>query len=226
MTTTGTYNFNPSAGDVVMNAFRPCGVKRAELTTEHFEDAAYWAQMTAVNFSNRQPNLWQVADQDFTLSAGTATYTLPPETVAVSAVWLTSPNGDRILSPMSAVDYASQPRKDQAGTPTSYWFNLTSAPTITLWPVPTAAPVFGLKVKTCRQMQDVRLSGGYQIDAVYRFLEAFTLALAARLAMIYKPEAAAALNEASEGAFRLAAALDQERVPLNVRPSLSGYYSR
>lgn len=228
MATTGTYTFNPSAGDVVLNAFRLCQVRRVDLTTEHLDDAAYWSQMVAVDFSNRQPNQWQVVDLDVSLANGVATYNLPSQVVAVSAVWLVDDGtNDRIISPMSAVDYASLPNKLQEATPTSYWFDLLSPiSTITLWPVPDAVQFGAMRVKVCRQMQDVRLSGGLTLDVPFRFLEAYTLGLAARLAVIYKPEVAATLDAAAKAAFQLAAGLDQERVALNFQPTLSGYFPR
>lgn len=227
MATTGTYSFNPSAGDVILNAFRPCGVRRVDITTEHLEDAYYWAQMVAVDFSNRQPNQWQIETLDFALSASVSEYNLPDRTVAVNLAWLTSDSGDRPLSTMSMTDWGSLPDKSMEAVPTSYMFELTSpTPTITLWPVPNQLPPYGLKVMVCRQMQDVRLAAGTQLDTPFRFLEAFTLALAARLAMIYKPEAAVALNDAAQSAFTLAAGLDQERVLLNIAPTITSYYPR
>lgn len=225
MSTTGTYAFNPTTGDVILNAFRPCGVRRVDITIEHLEDAYYWAQMVAVDFSNRQPNQWQIETLDFSLSAGVAEYNLPSRTVAVNLAWLTADSGDRPLSSMSMTDWGSLADKSMEGTPTSYMLELTSPiPTVTLWPVPSQLPPYGLKVMACRQMMDVQIAGGSQLDTPFRFLEAFTLALAARLAMIYKPEAATALDDAAQRAFRLAAGLDQERVLLNIAPTLSGYY--
>lgn len=231
MATTGTYAFNPSAGDVVLNAFRPCGVRRVDITTEHLEDAYYWAQMVAVDFSNRQPNQWQIETLDFALTAGVAEYNLPSRTVAVNLAWLTGDPTpglkDRPLSAMSMTDWGSLPDKAMEAVPTSYVFELLSpTPTITLWPVPNQIPAYGMKVMICRQMQDVALAAGTQLDTPFRFLEAFTLALTARLAMIYKPEVATTLDAAAQKAFDLAAGLDQERVLLNIAPTITSYYPR
>jgi hypothetical protein len=85
-------------------------------------------------------------------------------------------------------------------------------------------------VQTFKQQQDVRLDGGYTLDTPYRFLDAYTFALAARLAVYYpdpaRPTLAADLNTAFETKFALAAQLDQERVNLRVSPSLSSYFPR
>lgn len=229
MATSGTYAFNPSAGDVVLNAFGIIGVRRTMVTIEHLTNAAFWANMVGVNWSNRQPNMWQGEDQDFNLSAGNAVYNLLPRTTVVSFVTVGVGGIDRPLSPMSETDYASIANKTQPGSPTSYFFDLASpTPTITLWPVPVAAPAMTMKVKTFRQTQDTTLPNGTQLDTPYRFLEAFTLALAARLAMVYpdtnRPTLAGDLNSAAEDSFKLAAAQDQERVLLTFAPTLTSYY--
>jgi hypothetical protein len=35
MTTSGTYNFAPTIGDLILDAFSRCQVKRTELTPQH-----------------------------------------------------------------------------------------------------------------------------------------------------------------------------------------------
>lgn len=237
MVATGTYAFNPSAGDVTLNAFAMAGLKRTDLTVEHFENAAFQANMLGVDFTNRNPNRWAMQEQSFALVAGTKLYSLPPEVVAVSAVWIDqtpAPSAtpiSRVLGPLSAVEYASIANKDQPGTPTSYFFSLlTPIPTLTLWLVPNGTPVFTMRVQTFRQLQDTQLSNGYTLDTPYRFLDAYVTGLAARLALIYpqpdRPGLAAALQTQYLTAFNLAAQLDQERVSLKMRPGLTGYFPR
>jgi hypothetical protein len=235
MATTGTYAFNPSAADVVLNAFGMCGVRRTMLTTEHLENAAFAANLVGVDFTNRNPNRWKMVEVDVTLVAGTATYTLDPQVVAVSAVWLNQTVGSntisRMLGPLSATEYASIANKTQTGTPNSYFFSLlTPSPTVTLWLVPNQVPEYSMKLQTFQQQQDVRLSAGYTLDTPYRFLDAYTWALAARLAVYYpdpaRPSLPADLNTTFEAKFALAAQLDQERVTLKLSPNLGGYYPR
>lgn len=232
MATTGTYTFNPAAPDVVMNAFAAIQVKRVDITDEHLENAAYWANMVGVDFTNRNPNRWKMAEVPFTLIAGTQTYVFSRQVVAVSAVWLdlTVAPGQivtRPLGPMSAVDYALMAAKLQPGTPTSYFFDLRSPlPQITLWPVPTASPVYTLRCQTFQQLQDTNITNAFNADVPYRFLEAFTLGLAARLARIYAPAMKADLDNDYKAAFGLAASQEQESVPLRFTPQLSGYFPR
>lgn len=231
MTTTGTYAFNPSAADVILNAFGMVGKRRSQIDLEMLENAAYQAQMVGVDFTNRNPNRWQMATVDVPLLAATATYVLPPQCVAVSIVYVDTPFLTRVIGPLSATEYASQPNKTQQSQngPTSYFFSLlTPVPTITVWPVPQSSGVQVMRVQTFNQQQDVRLDGGYTLDSPYRFLDVMTFGLAARLAIFYPDPAratlAADLNSAYEAKFKLAASLDQERVNLKITPTLSSYF--
>lgn len=233
MVATGTYGFNPSAGDITLNAFAMCSVKRTALTTEHLENAAFQAQLLGVDFTNRNPNRWQMTELAIPLVAAQAVYTLPPETVAVSAVWIDQQPSigaltiSRILGPLSAVEYASIASKQQPGTPNSYFFSLlTPNPTLTLWLVPVGVPVYTMRVQTFKQQQDTRLPGGATVDTPYRFLDALAFGLASRLALIYNPAIAKDLKAEYLDAFRLAAGLDQERVSLKMSPNLNSYYVR
>ena len=234
MATSGTYAFNPSAADVILNAFGMIGKRRSQIDTEMLENAAYQAQMVGVDFTNRNPNRWQMETFDVPLLNGVATYTLQPQVVAVSIVYIdtvASPVLTRVIGPLSATEYASQANKTQEGVPTSYFFSLlTPQPTLTLWPVPQATDTHLMRIQTFKQQQDVRLDAGYTLDAPYRFLDAFTFGIASRMAVFYpderRPTLAADLNSAYEAKFKLAAEMDQERVNLKVMPTLTSYFPR
>lgn len=234
MTTSGTYAFNPSAADVILNAFGMIGKRRTQLDTEMLENASYQAQMVGVDFTNRNPNMWAIGDEVIPLIASTAVYSLAPQVVAVAIVYLdtvATPVLTRVIGPLSSTDYASQANKLQEGVPTSFYFKLASPiPTITVWPVPQSTGTHVMRVQTYRQQQDIRLDDGYAPDAPYRFLDALTFGIASRLALFYpderRPTLAADLNSAYEAKFKLAAELDQQRVPLRINPTLSSYFPR
>src|SRR3989304_88680 len=221
MATTGTYAFAPSAGDLILNAFGMIQVRRTQLTQEHLENAHMCASMVVVDFSNRNPNRWAMETQDITLVSGTPTYSLTGRTLAVTLAYTDPPAGpptavrSRVLGPLSANDYGSMPTKLQPGRPTSFFFNLlTPIPTISLWPCPDDNGPYLLRLQTFRQMQDVQLSGGVQLDAPYRFLDAALFGIASRLA-VYYPTTPPALSAADLDAaylqkFQLAASRDQE----------------
>jgi len=224
-----TYVFNPSAADIVLNAYGMLQIRRHELTTQHLEDAKICANLLMVDISNRNPHRWTLETTVITLTQSIPTYTLPVQTIAVPVVTLSKTIGsstrDRTLSPLSAADYAMQPDKARSAPPTSYWFSLTTTPTITVWPVPDAASVGPvLNVQTFRQIADVDLRNGATLDAPYRFLDAATTGLAARLAQIYRPESEAILNTRYEQRIALAQIRDEETLPMRIIPNFGGYY--
>lgn len=229
MATSNTYNYAPSLGDLTANAFARLQIRRTELTQQHLFDAATEANLVNVEFSNKQPLLWRRELYTTALVAGTATYTLPSRLIAFSAVYISSNDGagsvvDRILGPLSTYEYASQPNKDTQGYPTSYWYDRTSIPQITLWPVPDNTTTYTLKIQCYTQIQDAVLPSGVTPDLPYRFLDAYVAALAHRMARIYKPDLEERRELDAIKAWDIAANQDTEQVPMFVLPGLSSYY--
>lgn len=68
MTTSGTYNFNPSLGEVVIYAYNLCEVRGTALAQEHMEAARMASNMLLSNWSNRGVNLWAVDLQQVTFT--------------------------------------------------------------------------------------------------------------------------------------------------------------
>jgi hypothetical protein len=227
MTTTGTYTWGPSAGDITLNAFGMLQIRRPELTASHLDDAAFQANMLMVDFSNRNPQRWLIESQVIPLTSA-ATYTLAGRTVCVTTAVISTPGvQDRAIGPMSAADYAVVPQKTQTAPPTAYWFSLAIPPAITLWPVPDATTIAAgatLNLMTFRQAQDVDLSNGLSVDCPYRMLDCFTTGLAARLAEIYRPEKEDKLNTRYEQRMARAQKRDQESVNMTISPSFTSYY--
>lgn len=60
MATSGTYNFNPSLGEVVLYAYNLCEIRNTALAQEHMEAARMASNMLLANWSNRGVNLWTV----------------------------------------------------------------------------------------------------------------------------------------------------------------------
>lgn len=229
MASSGVYSWSPSAGDLTLQAFRRCGVKRVEITAEHLMDAATEANLLQVEWSSRQPNWFLAETYEVELTASQATETLPERIIAPLAVYISTTSGsttsDRIITPLSTEDYHALPNKDQEGVPTSYWFDRQIEPQMTLWPVPDAATTYTLKIRALARPEDVLLKNGTTLDMPYRWFDAFTSCLAYRLAVIYAPERAVALKAVSDEAWRIAAKEDREHdIPFRVAPVMSGYF--
>jgi hypothetical protein len=60
MATSGTYNFNPSLGEIVLYAYNLCEVRSTAIVQEHMEAARMATNMLLATWSNKGVNLWAV----------------------------------------------------------------------------------------------------------------------------------------------------------------------
>lgn len=228
MTTSGTYNFNPTLGELVLNAYARCGVRRTALLQEHMQDARMETNLMLSNWSNRGVNLWEVDVQTVPLSQGVTTYNVPANTIMMLDAYISTGSGqsqfDRVIMPISRTEYAYTPNKNQQAPPTVFWFDRLINPTVTLWPVPDQDSTYTLRYYRVKQIQDANYDNGQTVDIPYRWFDAFAAGLASRLAGIYAPERSAVLEPKAEAAYMIAATQDTENVPMYLTPGLSGYY--
>jgi len=172
MATTGTFNFNPSLGELTLYAFNLCGVRNTAILQEHLESARMAANMLCARWSNQGVNLWNVDLVTVPLVTGQSSYSVQANTVVILDAYLTSDasgaNIDRIILPISRTEYASYPNKEQQGFPTVFWFDRLLQPTVTIWPVPNTdnGPQY-LKYYRVVQIQDSALSNGTTVDVPY-----------------------------------------------------------
>ena len=140
LTTTGTFDFAPSVGEVVLNALSRIQIRGPMVKAEMLQMANSEANLMQVEWSNRGPNLWTVDEQTVDTVPGYATYPVDPSTISVLEVTLgqgVAPYGPRILlTSISRTSYMAYPNKLTPGPSTTYWYDMLVAPTITLWPVP------------------------------------------------------------------------------------------
>lgn len=228
MTTSGTYSFNPSLGEVVLNAFARCGVRRTALAQEHLADARFEANLMFSDWSNKGVNLWEVDRVSVPLVQGTTTYNVDPKTVMILDAVITTGSGasqfDRVIMPISRTEYSQTPNKNLQAPPTVFWFDRLINPTVTLWPVPDQSSYYTLNYYRVTQIQDAELTNGQTLDIPYRWMDAMCAGLAARVAAIYAPDRLALLEAKAAQAYTTAATQDTENVPLYIMPGLSGYY--
>lgn len=236
MTTSGTYAFNPSLGELVLNAFARCGVRRTALLQEHMQDARFEANMMFSEWSNRGVNLWKVDLQTIPLTQGISEYYASTNSIAADAArtvmvldaYIATGSGqsefDRVIMPISRTEYSQTPNKNLQSPPTVFWFDRLIQPKITVWPVPDQSNYYTLKFYRVIQVQDAELSNGQTLDVPYRWLDATCAGLAARLAAIYAPDRSQLLEAKAAQAYEIAATQDTENVPLYIMPGLSGYF--
>ena len=228
MASSGTYNFNPAADELLIDAFARIQIKRAALTVDHLRDAARQSNLLMAEWANKQPLLWRSESQSIPLIDGTASYSPTARTIAILTAFIRTGSGstqiDRTLGALSTTEYASMPNKNLEGPPTSFWFDRQITPAITLYPVPDATSTYTLILRTVSQVQDVAITNGTTLDVPYRFLDAFTAGLAHRLARLYAPSLEALRKADAMEAWQIASSNDVENVPVYLTPSVRAYY--
>lgn len=229
MTTSGTYTFNPSLGELTLYSYNLCGLRNTSLLQEHMESARMATNLMLARWSNQGVNLWAVDLVSVPLVQGTATYSVDADTVMILDAYMEIDNGsgppiDRIILPISRTEYASYPNKEQQGFTTTFWFDRLLSPTVTLWPVPDGSSAQYLKYYRVRRLQDSALTSGQTVEIPYLWLEAFALGLAQRLAMIWAPDKVQMLKPLADEAYMIAAEQNVEQAQQYITPMISGYF--
>ena len=229
MSTSGTYAYNPSLGEITLYAYTLIGIRPTELVQEHMQAARTCANMLLSRMSNMGVNLWAVDLQTVSLVQGQGTYDVPASTVVVLDAYMTIDNGnnqptDRLIMPVSRSEYASYPNKEQQGFTTVFWFDRLLSPTITLWPVPDGSSAQYLKYYRVRQIQDADFTNGQNVEIPYLWLEAFADGMAYRLARVWKPEMAPMLKSVADESYGIAASQNIETAQQFITPVISSYF--
>lgn len=229
MTTSGTYSYNPSIGEVVLYAFNLCQIRSTSLAQEHLNSSRQAMNMMLSRWSNMGVNLWKVDLETITLVEGQSTYSVPEDTVMILDMYARTPfgdmNTDRIMMPISRSEYASYPNKTQQGFPTVFWFDRLINPTVTIWPLPDGSgnPT-EIRYYRVTQIQDANLPGGETIDVPYRWLDAFANGLAYYLSRIWQPQLTGQLKQEADESYMIAANQDTENVGVYISPMIAGYF--
>lgn len=228
MTTSGTYTFNPSLGELTLYAYNLVGLRNTSLVQEHMQTARMATNLLLARWSNQGVNLWAVDLETVPLVQGTSTYSVPSDTVMILDAYITiaqgNSNTDRIILPVSRTEYASYPNKEQQGFPTTYWFDRLLSPTITLWPVPDGGEASTLKYYRVRRLQDANYTAGQNVEIPYLWLEAFAYGLATRLAQVWSPDKVQMLKPFADEAYQIAADQNTEYVSQYISPQIQGYF--
>lgn len=185
------------------------------------------ANMLLGRWSSQGVNLWCVDLETIPLVQGTATYSVPQNTVVMLDAYVVQNSGNaainRLILPISRSEYASYPNPNQQGFPTTYWFDRLLSPTVTLWPVPDGTQT-SFKYYRVRQIQDSNFTNGQQVEIPYYFMEAFAFGLAQRLAMIWAPDKVAMLKPLADESYDIASRQNVETAQQYISPMVSSYF--
>lgn len=231
MTSSGTYAFSPSNGELVLAAYERVQIRAPALRQEHMFSARRELNFLFSQWSNFSPNLWKVIRTQTTLTQGTATYPINANTIMIldASVVLnfgTANETRRYITPISRTEYLSFVNQQFQAPPTVYWFDRLISPTITFWPVPDNGGPYTFDYFSCLQMQDANLPAGETPDVPYRWFDAIVAGLAHRVSRIYKPELEQARKVDADDAWKIVAAQDTENVPYMLAPAINSYYRR
>jgi hypothetical protein len=178
-----------------------------------------------LEWQNRGLNLFTIDSGTIPLVQGTATYTLPANTIDIIEHQLRSGDGtsqqDTYISRISVSTYAQQTNKNTTSRPTQIFVQrLATETTVTLWPVPdnSTYTLFYFRLKGIDGLSSG--VGGEVTNIPPRFVPALVSGLAYYIAM-KRPEVerrVLPLKQEYEFQFELAANEDQETASIQFVP--------
>jgi len=230
MAVSGTSTFNLDIAELCEEAYERAGLEMRsgyDLAT-----ARRSLNLMGLEWDNRGINLWLVEEGSVTLVTGTATYTLPSDTIDLLEHTLRTDSGetdqtDTALYRMSVSTYSQITNKLTQGKPTQIYINrLRDAPTVTLWPIPSSTYNGDfVRYFRLRRVEDTGAKSSNTSDIPARFLPCMVAGLAYHIAM-KRPEAAPRiqmLKSVYDEQFELAAQEDREKASYSFTPQMDSY---
>jgi hypothetical protein len=220
MATSGSATFNPSLDVIIEEAFERAGT---ELRSGYdLKSARRSLDIMAAEWSNRGLNLWTVTVGTQALTAGTASYTLPTDTIDLLEHVIRSGSGtsqaDYDIERIGVSSYAAIVNKNQTGRPVQIYVERTLTPTVNVWPVPDVN-TYTLVYWRMRRIQDTGAATN-TADIPSRFIPALVSGLAYYIAL-KRPalmNRVQMLKQIYDEQFQMAYEEDRERVPLRIIP--------
>ncbi len=213
----------PDIADLFEEAFERAGLEMR--TGYDLRTIRRSLNFLTLEWQNRGLNLFTIESGTQPLTAGTAEYTMPEDTIDLIEHQLRTGTGtsqiDTALMRVSVSTYAQQTNKNTQGRPTQIYVSRGVGDVkATVWPVPNSDEytLFFYRLKGIAGLES-GASGNAAIPP--RFVPALVAGLAYQIAM-KKPEALQRilpLKELYEEQFNLAAGEDRERASLHLTPA-------
>jgi hypothetical protein len=207
----------PDIPDLFEEAYQRAGLELR--TGNDLRNARRSFNILTMEWQNRGLNLWTIESGTQALTSGTATYTLPADTVDVIEHQIRTGTGtnqtDTNLTRVSVSTYAQQSAKNTTGKPTQIFIQrLAGSTTVTLWPVPDSADTYTLSYFRIAGIDGISsgIDGTTTSFIPPRFVPCLVSGLAYYIAM-KRPEVAnrvTPLKQEYEFQFELAAGEDTE----------------
>lgn len=206
----------PDIAELFEEAYERAGLEMR--TGYDLKTARRSLNLLTLEWQNRGLNLFTIESGTQALTAGTASYTMPTDTIDLIEHQLRTGSGvnqvDTSLERISVSTYAQQTNKNTTGRPTQiYVARNISDVTVTLWPVPDATTSYTLFYYRLKGIDGLASGIGTSAAIPPRFVPALVSGLAYQIAM-KKPDAAprvSALKADYDEQFALAASEDEDR---------------
>jgi len=211
----------PDLPDIFEEAYERAGL---ELNTGYdLRTARRSLNIMLLEWQNRGLNLFTIDEGTLAISAGTATYTMPIDTIDVIEHNIRTGTGttqvDTALERISVSNYAAQSNKNTTGKPSQiYVQRLATETKVTLWPVPDTG--YTLAYFRLKGIDGLSTGIGTAAAIPPRFIPCLVAGLAYQIAM-KKPESAdrvVPLKQEYEYQFELAAGEDAETASIRFVP--------
>tara|TARA_R110001632_G_scaffold124603_1_gene237579 strand:- start:2435 stop:3118 length:684 start_codon:yes stop_codon:yes gene_type:complete len=182
--------------------------------------------LLTLEWQNRGLNLFTIEAGTEPIIAGTATYTLPSDTIDIIEHQVRTGTGtnqiDTSLQRVSVATYAQQTNKNTQGRPTQiYVQRLPTETKITLWPVPDNTTTYTLSYFRLKGIDGLSSGIGTNVSSVPpRFVPCLVAGMAYYLAMKRNESSSRvpALKQEYEFQFQLAAGEDEETASIKFVP--------
>ena len=226
MATSGTATFNPEIVEIVEEAYERCGL---ELRSGYdLKTARRSLDIMAAEWSNKGINLWTVESGTVSLTTGTATYTLPADTIDLLETVIRTGSGsdqqDLSINRISVSTYATIPNKNNQGRPIQIYVDRQATPKVSVWPTPDSSTTYTLAYWRLTRIEDAGRAGSNTYDVPSRFIPCLVAGLAYHIAT-KRPEVGldrvTFLKAAYDEQFTLAADEDRDKSSINFAPNIT-----
>ena len=226
MATSGTATFNPEIVEIVEEAYERCGL---ELRSGYdLKTARRSLDIMAAEWSNKGINLWTVESGTLSLTTGTATYTLPADTIDLLETVIRTGSGsnqqDLSINRISVSTYATIPNKNNQGRPIQIYVDRQATPKVSVWPTPDSSTTYTLAYWRLRRIEDAGRAGSNTYDVPSRFIPCLVGGLAYHIAT-KRPEVGldrvTFLKAAYDEQFTLAADEDRDKSSIQFAPNIT-----
>ena len=176
-----------------------------------------------LEWQNRGINLFTIDSGTLSLSAGTATYTMPTDTIDIIEHTIRTGSGtsqlDTNLSRISVSTYAQKSNKNTQAKPTQIFVQrLSGSTTVTLHPVPdTTYTLAYFRLKGIDSISS-GIAGTTTSYVPPRFVPCLVAGMAYYIAMKFSPEKLPILKQIYDEEWSRAAAEDRDNVSLHLVP--------